>query len=55
VGKLNPVDAIIVRLGAYIAQLEAQVQELHRQLFDKSSELEEFRRAKAPRKGRATS
>lgn len=38
---MNPLDATIIRLGIYIGQLEQQVQELHKQLVDKTKELEE--------------
>ena len=38
---MNPLDATIVRLGVYIGQLEAQVQEIHRQLVEKTKELDE--------------
>lgn len=37
---MNPLDATIIRLGCYIGQLEAQVQELHGQLLEKTKELD---------------
>jgi hypothetical protein len=39
---MNPLDCTIVRLGAYIAQLEAQNTELHRQLVEKTKEFDQY-------------
>jgi hypothetical protein len=37
---MNQLDATIIRFGVYIGQLELQVQELHKQLVEKTKELE---------------
>lgn len=42
---MNPLDATIIRLGIYIGQLEQQVQELHKQLVDKTRDFDEYRKA----------
>jgi hypothetical protein len=42
---MNLLDGTLVRLGVYIGQLEAQVSELHRQLLEKTKELDELRKA----------
>ena len=51
---MNLLDATIVRLGIYIGQLENQVQELHRQLLEKTKEFDEYRKTQeSPDKGAA--
>lgn len=37
---MNPVDAVIVRLGAYIARLEAELQQAHETLAKAAKEIE---------------
>jgi septal ring factor EnvC (AmiA/AmiB activator) len=40
---MNPLDAQTVRLGIYIGQLETQISELHKQLLEKSKEVDDLK------------